>query len=237
MQHAPYRTAADLFAQGRPGSPHQVGQRLATQRQFRLRDHLTGHRLDQGLIQRGKKRPSGRAPDDLPWRNRRPPSDFASVVLAEPRGPPRRPLRRSSGKDGREAAERAESVARSGRPRFGGGRCRAPLAGTRRGKYKERDVVLASRLPFLAGRFESSPLSTEVRRHHDVICETDHLATHPGKVLRRQLLRRGVEELPRRPRFDQPARPGLCPEEGHLVGDPASLREIVGHDQHRETVP
>ena len=50
---------------------------------FRLRHHLTSHRLDQRLIQRGEKRPFGHGQDDLRRRNRRWPNDFANVVLVE----------------------------------------------------------------------------------------------------------------------------------------------------------
>ena len=55
VQHPPDRAAADLLTQRRSASPHQVGKRLATERFFRLRHHLTSHRLDQRLIQRGEK--------------------------------------------------------------------------------------------------------------------------------------------------------------------------------------
>ena len=111
VQHPPNRAAADLLTQRRSGSPHQVGQRLATERFFRLRHHLTSHRLDQRLIQRGKKRPFGRGQDDLRRRNRRWPNDFANVALVERTD---RPPRRFPGTVAHEEAAQAGSVGRFG---------------------------------------------------------------------------------------------------------------------------
>src|SRR5208337_5344715 len=103
VQHPPDRAAADLLTQRRSASPHQVGKRLATERFFRLRHHLTSHRLDQRLIQRGKKRPFGRGQDDLRRRNRRWPNDFANVALVERTDRPPRPPRRFPGTVAHEA--------------------------------------------------------------------------------------------------------------------------------------
>ena len=151
VQHPPDRAATDLLTEGRLGSRYQVGERLATEWQFGLRDDLTSHRLDQGLIQRGKKRPFGRVPHDLPLRNHRQPSDFASVGLAERTSLLGQLPFRSRERADREAEGRGESVGQFGQARFGGGSWREPLARTRRKKYKYGDLVLASRLPFLLG--------------------------------------------------------------------------------------
>src|SRR5512135_3803935 len=94
---------------------------------FRLRHHLTSHRLDQRLIQRGKKRPFGHGQNDLRWRNRRWPSDFANVVLVERTVRPPRPLPRFPGRAAHEEAAQAGSVGRFGPLQFGGPRCRWPL--------------------------------------------------------------------------------------------------------------
>ena len=176
VQHSPDRAAADLLTQRRLGSPHQVGKRLAAERFFRLCHHFTSHRLDQRLIQRGKKRPFGHVQDDLRRRNRRWPSDFASVVLVERTDRPPRPPCRFPGTVAHEEAAQAGSVGRFGPLQFGGTRCRWPLAGNRQGRYRERASVLAWRHPFLAGFFLGVHLLLlKVRRNYDVICETDHL--------------------------------------------------------------
>ena len=156
VQHPPDRAAADLLTQRRSASPHQVGKRLATERFLRLRHHLTGHRLDQRLIQRGKKRPFGRGQDDLRRRNRRWPNDFANVVLLERTDRPPRPPRRFPGTVAHEEAAQAESVGRFGPLQFGGPRCRWPLAENHQGRYRERVSVQAWRHPFLAGLFGES---------------------------------------------------------------------------------
>ena len=83
VQHPPHGAAADLFAQRRLGATHQISKRLPAQGLFRLRDDLARHRLDQRLIQRGKKRAWARVLVGLRWRNHRRPSDFAIAVLAE----------------------------------------------------------------------------------------------------------------------------------------------------------
>ena len=156
VQHPPDRAAADLLTQRRSGSPHQVGQRLATERFFRLRHHLTSHRLDQRLIQRGKKRPFGRGQDDLRRRNRRWPNDFANVALVERTDRPPRPPRRFPGTVADEEAAQAGSVGRFGPLQFGGPRCRWPLAENHQGRYRERVSVQAWRHPRLAGIFGES---------------------------------------------------------------------------------
>src|SRR5271157_6293840 len=117
--------------------------------------------LDQRLIQRGKKRPFGRGQDDLRWRNRRWPSDFANVVLVERTVRPPRPLHRFPGRAAHEAAAQAESVGRTGPPQFGGTRCPWPLAGNPQGRYREQASVLAWRHPFLAGFLGSPPPFTK----------------------------------------------------------------------------
>ena len=143
VQHPPHRATADLLTQRHSGSPHQIGQRLATERFFRLRDHFTSHRLDQRLVQRGEKRPFSRGQADLRWRNRQRPSDFANVVLAERTDRPPQPPHRFPGTAAHEAGARAESVGRSGLPQFDAARCRGPLAGNLSGRYRERASVLA----------------------------------------------------------------------------------------------
>ena len=82
VQHSPHRAPADRLSRRRFGSPHQVGQRLAAERFFRLRDHLTSHRLNQRMIQRGKKRPSGHDQDDRRWRSRPMPTDCTTLDLS-----------------------------------------------------------------------------------------------------------------------------------------------------------
>jgi hypothetical protein len=161
VQRTPHRTAADLLTQRRSGSPHQVGHRLATEWFFCLCDHLTSHRSDQRLIQRGKKRPFGRGRKDRRWRNRQRPSDFANVALVERTDRPLRPPRRFSGWAVHEAAAQAESAGRFGPLLFGGTRCREPLARNRQGRYTERDSGLAWRHPFLAGFFGGLPPFTK----------------------------------------------------------------------------
>ncbi len=153
VQHPPHRAAADLLTRGLAGSPHQVGQRLATEWFFGLRDHFTSHRVDQRLVKRGKKRPFGRVPHNLRWRNRRRPSDFANVVPDERTDRPPQPPRRFPGRAAHEEAAQAESVGQFGPLLFGGTQCREPLARNRQGRYRERDSVLAWRHPFLAGFF------------------------------------------------------------------------------------
>ena len=143
VQHPPHSAAADLFAQRRLGATHQVSKRLPAQGLFRLCDHLARHRLDQRLIQRGKKRACARVRLGLRWRNHRQPSDFAIAALAERTNPPPWPPRRFSCRAAREAATQAEIAARLGQPRFGAGQCPEPLARNRWGKYKERGLVLA----------------------------------------------------------------------------------------------
>ncbi len=103
------------------------------------------------------------------------PSDFASAVLAKRTNPPPWPPCRFSCRAARGAAMPAESVARLGPSRFGGGLCPEPLARNRPGKYKERGLVLAERRPFRAGIFWGVHLFLQkVRSNRDVICERDH---------------------------------------------------------------
>ena len=161
VQHPPHRAAADLLTQGLAGSPHQVGQRLATEWFFGLRDHFTSHRVDQRLVKRGKKRPFGRVPHNLRWRNRRRPSDFANVVPDQRTDRPPQPPRRFPGRAAHEEAVQAESVGQFGPLLFGGTQCREPLARNRQGRYRERDSVLAWRHPFLAGFFGGLPPCTK----------------------------------------------------------------------------
>src|SRR5262249_53104882 len=119
------------------------GERLPAQRLFRLGDDFARHRLDQRLIQRGKKRACARGLVGLRWRNHRQPSDLATAGLAERTNPPLWPPCRFSDRAAREAARPAESAERLGPARFDGGLCPGPLARNHWGKYKERGLVLA----------------------------------------------------------------------------------------------
>ena len=119
---------------------------------FRLRHHLTSHRLDQRLIQRGKERPFGHGQDDLRQRNCRWPNDVANVVLVERTDRPPRPPRRFPGSVMKkqhkpEALDGLDATVR----RLGGPRCRWPLAENHQGRYNA--LVQAWRHPFLAGLF------------------------------------------------------------------------------------
>src|SRR5208337_2789456 len=211
VQHPPDRAAADLLAQRRSGSPHQVGKRLATERFFRLRHHLTSHRLDQRLIQRGEKRPFGHGQDDLRRRNRRWPNDFANVVLVERTDRPPRPPRRFPGTVAHEAAAQAGSIGRLRPLQFGGPWCRWPLAENHRGRYRERASVQAWRHPFLAGLFgESTSLYQKSAESATLFVKR---TTTLGDLLRQQRLvsrclaqRRASQPVPQaRPRGDLPA--------------------------------
>src|SRR5712691_3632749 len=80
IQHPPHRAATDGCAQGvtRPGC--DVGQGLPTQRLLGFRDQFTGERLDQRLVQRGKKPPCGPVLACLPAKSRPGHSGGATVA-------------------------------------------------------------------------------------------------------------------------------------------------------------
>ena len=180
MQHPPYGTATDLLVQRRLRPAHQIGKRLPAQGLFGFGDHFTRHRMDQRLIQRGKKWVCAHAQADRLWKNRRWPSGFANVAPAGAKGQrPRRPPC-SAGWAAHEGATPGDSAERSEPRQYVVERCRVEIhvecilqklvrEGTTSGHWTWHSGFLS-----LPGFLGIHLLIPKVYANRDVICETDH---------------------------------------------------------------